>query len=1269
MSIAPARSGLCALAILLAALPGVSSAATNQAPTIVTPVTAAANPVTGTSVVVHLRAADDTGEAGLLYAWSVDQFGVRFSDNVSNRAKDVVVNFPRLGTYRLTCLVVDRGQLSVSSSLVVEVVDTVSRIAVAPQRITVPVDGQATFTPTFLNQYGAQRFPPGGAFPIWSVDGGGTIEALGVQGVFTATRIGDFKVTATLGGAGGSAAVTVVPPGEPGSPFFIRPPAAALTPVTGTQVALSALATDDLGEAGLTYTWTSPSASFAPNGTNPAKETVATFSQSDSVPITLTVRDRSGLSVTRTIAVVVQPTPQSLFFDQYPSVLDVGSGQTATFNVSGIDQFGRQFGVPSATVTWSVSGGGSIAADGTFTAGVVPGGPFTVTARVGAAVATTGVRILAPNQAPVVVRPAAADPNPVTGTQTVLSVVADDDAGEAALRYFWVPVDAAEFEVPLSENGQNSSKRVTATFTRAGSFTMRVIIVDQGSFPQVLFTTSEVIVTVSPVSTRIAVTPADQIIAANRSLQFNAVALDQFDHPLAIQPPFTWSVSGGGRIDATGLFRAGNANATVTVTASGGGRTGSTQAFVGRSPPTIAQPAAADPTVVTGTTSGLSVLGADGDGESTLTYTWSDDFGVVQFAPNGSSAAKRTTATFAQTSTFFPDGKFPITVVVRNRGGLTATSRISVRVEARQTAIFVQPAAVRVAFGNSASISATVLDQFSQPFFPPTDVTDWNANGGGSLTVSGSSATFLAGSTAGRFQVVARLGALSTTVPVEVADFGPRIVRAPTARLEPGSDAVVLDVLADDADDGEPALFYHWEQLEGPSGVGLLDNFTNSAKHQRAGLFVGGHYVLRVRVFDPHGSEASALLAFDVPTVLAAVVPSPPHVELEPRAQQRFAVSLFDQFGQPFTGAGPVQWTVSGGGRIDATGLFTAGGTPGGPFQVRASTGGVVGEAAVIVLGAAPTIARVAAASPAVIVGTSTQLSVLGADDGGEAGLIYSWTVAPGFAGVTFSANDANAAKLTVASFQMPGPYAITVSVRDRQGRTATSSVQVTVENALRLDIIPAATAVPAGGEQLFEARQVDQFGRVIFPDASPVLAWSVGGGGTIEDGSRRADPQFEPERFVLEKMRGYFTASDTAGGPFTVTANGGGFTGSARFFVTQFPVVRVRASSTTLIEGGPAATITVSRTGPSTSALRVPLIAFGQADPASDVSPIPTEVTIPAGRSSLAFTLRARDDGVSEGPESLIIAPVVSPDYNIAVDGGVVLGINDPLPPPLGIN
>src|SRR5439155_3064480 len=62
--------------------------------------------------------------------------------------------------------------------------------------------------------------------------------------------------------------------------------------------------------------------------------------------------------------------------------------------------------------------------------------------------------------------------------------------------------------------------------------------------------------------------------------------------------------------------------------------------------PTLNNPTATSP--VTGTTATASVSGSAPAGESTLTYTWSATGPApVVFTPNGTNAAKNTTATYA----------------------------------------------------------------------------------------------------------------------------------------------------------------------------------------------------------------------------------------------------------------------------------------------------------------------------------------------------------------------------------------------------------------------------------------------------------------------------------------------------------------------------------------------------------------------------------------------------------------------------------------------
>ncbi len=92
----------------------------------------------------------------------------------------------------------------------------------------------------------------------------------------------------------------------------------------------------------------------------------------------------------------------------------------------------------------------------------------------------------------------------------------------------------------------------------------------------------------------------------------------------------------------------------------------------------------------------------------------------------------------------------------------------------------------------------------------------------------------------------------------------------------------------------------------------------------------------------------------------------------------------------------------------------------------------------------APTVATPASASPSRVTGTTTNVSVLGADAAGEGTLAYTWS-ATGPAPVTFSVSGTNAAKNATAAFTQVGAYTLTAAITNDQGAAITSSVNVTV--------------------------------------------------------------------------------------------------------------------------------------------------------------------------------------------------------------------------------
>ncbi|MCA9235996.1 MAG: carbohydrate binding domain-containing protein [Planctomycetales bacterium] len=143
----------------------------------------------------------------------------------------------------------------------------------------------------------------------------------------------------------------------------------------------------------------------------------------------------------------------------------------------------------------------------------------------------------------------------------------------------------------------------------------------------------------------------------------------------------------------------------------------------------------------------------------------------------------------------------------------------------------------------------------------------------------------------------------------------------------------------------------------------------------------------------------------------------------------------------------------------------------------------------------APTIATPAAASPALVTGTTTDLSVLGAATGGEASLTYTWS-ATGPAAVSFSANGSNAAKNSTATFTQAGDYEFTATiVNPANGASTTSSVAVTVAQLASgmVVVTPSDAIVAAGATAQLSANAADQFGDPLQEQLA--VTWSIASG------------------------------------------------------------------------------------------------------------------------------------------------------------------------------
>ena len=120
---------------------------------------------------------------------------------------------------------------------------------------------------------------------------------------------------------------------------------------------------------------------------------------------------------------------------------------------------------------------------------------------------------------------------------------------------------------------------VTPAAGQTGTVTITLVVNDGSRLASDSFTLT---VNAAPVATSIVVTPSATSVALGGTQAFTAVMRDQYGNPLASQPSFTWSVSGGGTINSGGLFTAGTTpGGPFTVTATSGSINGTSQVTVG----------------------------------------------------------------------------------------------------------------------------------------------------------------------------------------------------------------------------------------------------------------------------------------------------------------------------------------------------------------------------------------------------------------------------------------------------------------------------------------------------------------------------------------------------------------------------------------------------------------------------------------------------------------------------------------------------------------
>ncbi len=184
-----------------------------------------------------------------------------------------------------------------------------------------------------------------------------------------------------------------------------------------------------------------------------------------------------------------------------------------------------------------------------------------------------------------------------------------------------------------------------------------------------------------------------------------------------------------------------------------------------------------------------------------------------------------------------------------------------------------------------------------------------------------------------------------------------------------------------------------------------------------------------------------------------------------------------------------------------------------------------------------PTVAAPATSSPMTVSAKTANLSISRPDQGDA--LSYLWTsvsIPANAPPATYSLNNSNAAKNTLATFHQAGSYTFTVTITNGANLSTTSSVTVIVkQTVMTMSVSPAKASIAANGTLQYSVLARDQFSNRI---ASPAVVWSANAGGAFN-------------------ASGLFTAGNTLG-TYAVTAAVGSVHAITKVTIVAAPVVAV---------------------------------------------------------------------------------------------------------------
>jgi beta-glucanase (GH16 family) len=578
-----------------------------------------------------------------------------------------------------------------------------------------------------------------------------------------------------------------------------------------------------------------------------------------------------------------------------------------------------------------------------------------------------------------------------------------------------------------SPDGTTWTQNGTSTITMGSSTYIGLIVTANAAANYATAQFDNISITGSATSTltSIVVSPPSAQIEPNSTQQYTATALDQYGNPLSSQPSFAWTVSGGTITSSSGLFSGGaTAGGPYTVTATSGGVSGVAAATVANTPNA--------PTNLTGT--GATMLNGYVKLNWTNNSSIATGYTIQSYVASGAvwnnlATVASTVSTYTNTGLAMPGGPYTYRVMATGTGGFDS------------------------AYSNTVSVTLPT---------PPAGPTGLTATPGTNQVVISWNAVS---------------GATNYSVSRAASSSGPfTSIKNNTASLSYTDTTAVAGTT------------YYYEVTWNSSAGGSLPSGPVSAS--------------------PIGP-------------LATITVTPPSASISSGGTQQYTAVGKDSTGNSVSPQPTFTWTVSGGGTINSSGLFSAT-TVGGPYTIKATSGSISGTGTATVTQPASvlTTINVTPASATVNTLATQQYSAVGIDQYGNnmsPQPTFTWSVS---GGGTISSSG-----LFTAGSSAGGPYTVTAS---SGGVSGTGSVTLTLAPAVlsKINVTPSTGTVVTYGALQYSAVGLDQYGNNVSPQ--PTFTWSTTGGGSINSGT------------------GLYTAGGTAGGPYTVTATSGGIHGTA---------------------------------------------------------------------------------------------------------------------------